>query len=44
VKLLGRKLDWVRLREFAFKLAKYDLEWWIENILEILSKFILAFD
>jgi hypothetical protein len=44
VKLLGEKIDWVKLRQFVSGLGEYDLAWWIENVVEIISKIIKAYE
>lgn len=43
VKLLGDLKDWEKLREMTENLSDYQLEWWTENLIEILDKFINAY-
>ena len=40
MKLTGTPDDWVRIRERATMLAKYDLDWWIDELLPVLDHFV----
>lgn len=44
VKLLGSLEDWKKLREATHNLGKYGLQWWTNNLDEILQKFINTYE
>ncbi|TNV77926.1 hypothetical protein FGO68_gene3151 [Halteria grandinella] len=43
VKLLGTLSDWQLLRDSTEKLGQYDCDWWIQYLLPVLDKLILAY-
>jgi len=42
VRLVGTVEDWEKVREKAKRLAKYDLEWWIVELIPVLDEFVNA--
>jgi len=42
IELTGTLDDWKQLREKTEKLAQYDLEWWIKELLPVIDKFVEA--